>query len=190
MDGEPLPIVREQVREQYRKLHWRAVRRKLWSALTGRCHCLLNLHDVRPNGRQQARSYAGVREVSLAQIRGSEGRSSDFDADFRPLKTHNQERWVNMAVAYRQGVSLPPVQLVQVGDSYFVRDGHHRISVARTLGQQEIEAEVTVWRGAASPGEAAVTTAAPCAGLETPEPWCSDSGRLLSFPAAHTSPRP
>jgi len=43
------------------------------------------------------------------------------------------------------GTPLPPVELVQVGDVYFVRDGHHRISVARTVGQRDIEAEVTVW---------------------------------------------
>jgi hypothetical protein len=55
------------------------------------------------------------------------------------------ERWLRVAEAYRRGMSLPPVQLIKAGESYFVRDGHHRISVARALGQQEIDAEVVVW---------------------------------------------
>jgi hypothetical protein len=46
------------------------------------------------------------------------------------------------------GDPLPPVELIQVGSVYFVRDGHHRISVARAMGQQEIEAVVTVWQTA------------------------------------------
>lgn len=50
-----------------------------------------------------------------------------------------------MAVAQQQGRSLPPVELIQIGEVYFVRDGHHRISVAQTMGQEQIEATVTVW---------------------------------------------
>jgi hypothetical protein len=55
-------------------------------------------------------------------------------------------RWLRIAAARDQGKVLPPVVLVQVGDVYFVRDGHHRISVARALGQQDIEAQVTLWQ--------------------------------------------
>jgi hypothetical protein len=55
-------------------------------------------------------------------------------------------RWLRVAAARDQGKVLPPVVLVQVEDVYFVRDGHHRISVARALGQLDIEAEVTVWQ--------------------------------------------
>jgi hypothetical protein len=50
-----------------------------------------------------------------------------------------------IAAAWELGRELPPVELVQIGDFYFVRDGHHRISVARAMGQEHIEAEVTVW---------------------------------------------
>lgn len=45
----------------------------------------------------------------------------------------------------RCGVKLPPVALIQVGEVYFVEDGHHRISVAKLWGEHEIEAEVTIW---------------------------------------------
>jgi len=80
--------------------------------------------------------------VSIRQIKGSLGRSKDFDANFNPLHEHSRSRWINVAAAVRQRIPLPPVELVQVGNSFFVRDGHHRISVARTFGQEDIEARI------------------------------------------------
>ena len=87
--------------------------------------------------------------MALGQIRGSEGRCQDFDVAFHPLKQHAEERWVSVARAQLRGLGLPPIELIQVGEVYFVRDGHHRISVAAALGQQEIDAVVTVWQLAA-----------------------------------------
>jgi hypothetical protein len=80
--------------------------------------------------------------VPLDKIVGTEGRSDDFDAKFRPLKQHNRDRWINLAAARYMGVVLPAVELVQDGDEYYVRDGHHRISVAKVMGQLEIDARV------------------------------------------------
>ena len=91
------------------------------------------------------RNYVGVQSVPIDQIRGSEGRSADFDRDFCPLQDRTRGRWLGIARARQAGKSLPPVLLVQVGKVYYVRDGHHRISVARALGQRTIEAKVTVW---------------------------------------------
>jgi hypothetical protein len=88
--------------------------------------------------------YAGVETVQLDRIRGSQGRCNDFDSAFTPLKNYNKERWLSVATAYQAGVALPLVSLIQVGEDYFVQDGHHRVSVARAFGQQQIEAEVTV----------------------------------------------
>jgi hypothetical protein len=82
----------------------------------------------------------------MNQIRGSEGRSRYFDRDFNPLYDRARGRWLNIARARQQGKDLPLVVLVQVGDIYFVKDGHHRISVARALGQKAIDARVTVWQ--------------------------------------------
>jgi hypothetical protein len=82
-------------------------------------------------------------------------RSNDFDRDFHPLQDHCKDRWLRVARARDEDKVLPPVVLVQVGDVYFVRDGHHRISVARARGQLDIEAEVTVWQvGGPLPWEA------------------------------------
>lgn len=90
-------------------------------------------------------AYGGVTIIPLDQIRGSEGRVGDFDREFRPLKAHNAERWINIAIARMRGVPLPPVELVRVNDSYYVRDGHHRISVAKAFQQADIDAQVTTW---------------------------------------------
>jgi len=120
-------------------------RRWLWSLVTGRSRRLLSLAEVRA-GSTLTRHDAGVRTVPIERIRGSESRSADFDCDFNPLKSHSEKRWLRVARAWQEGKPLPPIKLIQVGDIYFVRDGHHRVSVARTLGVRSIEAEVTVWR--------------------------------------------
>lgn len=107
---------------------------------------LLNLDDVLHDRPVIAVYDGGLRYVPLPQIRGSEspGRCADFDAAFRPLRDHLKERWVRVARAWHRGVVLPPVTLIQFDGNYFVRDGHHRISVARAVGQESILAHVTV----------------------------------------------
>jgi hypothetical protein len=124
----------------------RARLRRVWSALTGRPHRLLDLAAVQAQCDVRQRYDAGIRTVPIRQIRGSEGRSRDFDADFRPLRVHTRQRWSGVAGALWRGLALPPVTLIQIGGIYFVRDGHHRISVARAFGQPDIEAEVTIWQ--------------------------------------------
>jgi hypothetical protein len=120
-----------------------------WAALTGRSRCLLALEEVSQachiSTVEQSQFAAQTRLVPITEIVGSQNRCGDFDRDFNPLHDHNRARWLRIAAARRRGTPLPPVDLIQVGDLYFVQDGHHRISVARALGQQEIGARVTVW---------------------------------------------
>jgi hypothetical protein len=130
----------------YSRARDRGRRGQVWPALTERWHHLLALDEISATCTVHACRYDGIRTVPISQIRGSDGRSHDFDCDFNPLQDHNKKRWLNVATARRQGKALPPVKLVQVGDVYFVLDGHHRISVARALGQQDIEAKVIVWQ--------------------------------------------
>jgi hypothetical protein len=118
----------------------------LWSALTGRSRCLLDLGEIKATCAVHGHRDAGIHTVPISQIRGSEGRCTDFDHDFNPLQEHNQRRWLHVAGVWEWGKALPPVELVQIGEFYFVRDGHHRISVARALGQRTIEARVVVWQ--------------------------------------------
>jgi hypothetical protein len=133
-------------RDLYERMWNRGQRGRIWSALIGRSRRLLALAEVDDTCTVRDRFYAGVRAVPIDQIRGSEGRSNDFDRDFYPLQTHTKQRWLSVARARQQGKALPPVQLVRVGEVYFCMDGHHRISVARTFGQRYIEARVTVWQ--------------------------------------------
>jgi hypothetical protein len=117
-------------------------KRKIISLITHRPSRLLGLDSYKLNLNQS--SYAGQKDVALDDIRGTEGRQNDFDDRFNPLSDRMRQRWQNVAKAFYEGVSLPPVELIQVGGIYFVRDGHHRISVARALGQTTICARVTV----------------------------------------------
>ena len=112
--------------------------------LTRRSFRILDLKKICATQIRNKR-YEGLRTVRISHIRGSENRSDDFDIHFNPIHARDKERWVNVAIAMLDDVGLPPVELIQVCDSYFVRDGHHRISVARSLGQEEIEAIVTNW---------------------------------------------
>jgi hypothetical protein len=85
----------------------------------------------------------GERVVPLEQIVGTVDRGRDFDRRFRPTSGRVRSRWEHIAAAVRRGEALPPVDLVQIGEIYFVEDGHHRVSVARALGLKEIDAYVT-----------------------------------------------
>jgi hypothetical protein len=114
------------------------------SSLLGHARRLLNLAAI-PSGQVRGRHYGGIKCVNLDQICGSMNRTGDFDHHFHPLDDRLRDRWVGVAMARSQDIPLPPVSLVQVGCCYFVVDGHHRISVARALGEAFIEAEVTVW---------------------------------------------
>lgn len=85
----------------------------------------------------------GQQVVSLDSIVGTVDRGRDFDRGFRPTSGRLRGRWEHIAAAMRRGEALPPVELVRIGEIHFVRDGHHRTSVARALGWNEIDADVT-----------------------------------------------
>jgi hypothetical protein len=86
---------------------------------------------------------AGQHVVPLDAIVGTVDRGRDFDRRFRPTTGRVRSRWEHIAAAMRRGEAMPPVDLVRVGQIYFVRDGHHRISVARALGHNDIDARIT-----------------------------------------------
>ncbi len=116
---------------------------KFISTLFHRSYRLLDLNSFPVQKRYG--HFAGRQEVPLDSIRGTEGRLNDFDDCFHPLDERTRQRWMSIAHAHEQGFDLPPADLIQVGDVYFVRDGHHRISVARAFGRISITANVIVW---------------------------------------------
>ena len=104
-------------------------------------------------GRVQERDL-GLQVVPLDQIVGTVDRPGGFDRHFRPTTPQVRARWESIAEAMRRGRAMPPVDLYKVGDAYFVRDGHHRVSVSRALGLDTIDAHVieVVTRVGAEPG--------------------------------------
>ena len=107
---------------------------------------LLSFEEVKDKLQVDCQSYVGTMPVEVDKIAGSVGRYRDFDRAFLPLQTHTADRWKEIARAHREGRILPPVKLYKVGDVYFVRDGHHRVSVARKEGAQYTDAEVIACR--------------------------------------------
>jgi hypothetical protein len=104
---------------------------------------LVDLNDVLNRNQMVGSHYLGIRSISIDRIKGSEGRSRDFDSSFNPIHERTRSRWLSVAKARLAGLVLQPIQITQVGEIYFVRDGHHRISVARALGEKYIDAEIT-----------------------------------------------
>jgi len=92
---------------------------------------------------RRGESYQGTKVIPLDAIVGSVDKMRDFDRRFRPTSTRSRQRWERLARASRVGEEIPPIEVYQIGDYYFVSDGHHRVSVARSLGLSVIEARVT-----------------------------------------------
>jgi hypothetical protein len=86
---------------------------------------------------------AGTAVVALDDIVGTVDRGRDFDRRFRPMSGRVRSRWEHIAAAMRRGEAMTPVDLLRIGEIYFVRDGHHRVSVARALGRTDIDSSVT-----------------------------------------------
>jgi hypothetical protein len=85
----------------------------------------------------------GLQVVALDSIVGTVDRGRDFDRRFRPTSGRLRSRWEQIATIARRGDPLPPIDLLRIGEIHFVRDGHHRVSVARALGREDIDAYVT-----------------------------------------------
>jgi hypothetical protein len=112
------------------------------SMLRGDTRPLLSFDEVRRAARLEGQSYRGLKDVPIADIRGSVGRPNDFDASFLPVKPQMRKRWEQLDAAMRRGEAVPPIEVYHLGDVYFVKDGHHRVSVARHLGWTTIPAKV------------------------------------------------
>jgi hypothetical protein len=104
---------------------------------------LLCFDDLRKDSGAIGRTHRGMRTVPVTQIKGSVGRCSEFDRDSMPAGAGVEERWKRVDRAHHRGEELPPVSLYKVGGSYFVLDGHHRVSVARFHAVEWIDAHVT-----------------------------------------------
>jgi hypothetical protein len=85
----------------------------------------------------------GQQTIDLDSIVGTVDRQREFDRRFRPTSTRVRARWERIATAQRRGEPMPPIDVYRIGELHFVKDGHHRVSVARALGYKDINAYVT-----------------------------------------------
>jgi hypothetical protein len=120
-----------------------ATRARRRAALLGRLRRAvggLPVYDELAGTRPRSR---GVREIPLDAIAGTTepNRAAEFDEQFRPTAV-TRFRWQRVWMAFHKGVTLPPISVVQVGPVYAIRDGHHRVSVAKALGALSIDAIV------------------------------------------------
>jgi len=129
--------------EKYRRSRNSAQMEDLLSLVTSTKTDLVSYDDVakRLNARQQVQ--AGIQVVPLDQIVGSVGRYRDFTRTFLPRAGANAERWARLDAAMNSLEGFPPIELFKIGEVYFVRDGNHRVSVARANDLTHIEAYVT-----------------------------------------------
>jgi hypothetical protein len=132
-----------EAREDFNKARFRETIQRVVSLLWAHDQQLLSLGEVRQALKPGGETYRGMQTVDISKIVGSEGRYQDFSKSFLPRKEHLRNRWTRIDKAHLQSVILPPVRLYEIGGLYFVRDGNHRVSVARMQGVMAIDAEVT-----------------------------------------------
>jgi hypothetical protein len=130
------------VKADFERARFKAFFNRVFSVLSGQPTQLLSYDDVKEKLHIGGPIYRGVRTIRVDQIVGSLNRYHEFDRAFLPTQDKTSNRWQKVDRAFYQEINLPPVVLYQVGQVYFVVDGHHRVSVAREQGQEFIEAEV------------------------------------------------
>ena len=120
-----------------------AALQEIIARLQGKCVELLSYDEVSRQLKTAGRAARGLRDIPLDHIVGSVGRTTDFTRSFLPRMDSDDQRWANVRAAVEGHSGLPPIEVYQIGEAYFVLDGHHRVSVARQMGLTHLEAVVT-----------------------------------------------
>lgn len=121
----------------------RAFWQDMLSLLRGKSAELLSFEDIRRRLRLREESYRGLQDIPVDQIVGSVGRYNDFSSTFLPKSNDMRDRWSRVYATMNSLQGVPPIEVYKVGSVYFVRDGNHRVSVARQIGSKTIQAYVT-----------------------------------------------
>lgn len=127
---------------EFKQARRQARRQQLAALWEGRDLTLLPFETIRAQLKQRNPMYRGVQVIPIGKILGSVGRYREFNRRFQPLNDSLQHRWVNIRSLAASSAGWPPIEVYKVGDVYFVKDGNHRASVARSMGNEEIEAHV------------------------------------------------
>ena len=141
----PYMDLNEQVDSDFTRARRRAFLRRVVARLRNgpASNKLLSFDEVSRALLANNRNHLGTKVVEVEKIVGTVGRRRDFDSSFLPTRASAEERWKRIDRAFHRAEDLPPVELYKIGDTYFVLDGNHRVSVARHHGIQMIEATVT-----------------------------------------------
>lgn len=146
----------QRAREDFDSARFKAFRRAVLGALRPRARALPGVDAVMDAAGVEGQAFAGVHEIPLAKIVGSAAGTAkgvDFDRAFLPVNRRLRDRWTRIYTAMVEGGELPPIDVYKLDDTYYVIDGHHRVSVARSLGRDSVNARVVEVRTRAPIGE-------------------------------------
>ena len=137
-----MSMISSQTDEDFNKAHNKALFNEIQHFLNPDEATLISFSDIKKMLKPKNEVYKGMMVVPINQIVGSEGRYHDFDNRFFPKSMHLKSRWEHIDMAHIKDINLPPISLYELGGLYFVRDGNHRVSVARAKGIEFIDADV------------------------------------------------
>ena len=135
-------LVDKTAEEDFNKARNKALFNEIQHFLSPEEASLISLNDVKQLLRPTNETYVGMKVVPIEKIVGSEGRYNDFDNHFFPKSSHLRNRWQHVDEAAIKDIILPPIKVYEISGLYFVRDGNHRVSVAKSRGTEFIDAEV------------------------------------------------
>lgn len=135
-------VLAETSRDDFEKARKLGRFQTVLSALQWKRPELLSLYEVTKLIKPKKQTYLGMKTIEVKKIIGSEGRYHDFTLAFYPKKDMLRGRWESIDKAHYEFINLPPISVYKLGDNYFVRDGNHRVSVAKAQGVEFIDAEV------------------------------------------------
>ena len=137
-----MTLVDKTAEEDFNKARNKALFNEIQHFLSPEEASLISLNDVKQLLRPTNETYVGMKVVPIEKIVGSEGRYNDFDNHFFPKSSHLRNRWQHVDEAAIKDIILPPIKVYEISGLYFVRDGNHRVSVAKSRGTEFIDAEV------------------------------------------------
>lgn len=126
----------------------RAKRAAAWQSalgiITGKKYDLVDYNDVRSRLSNTCNLPIVQKDIPIKSIVGTVSRNTDFTRTFLPKMAHDKERWIKVKVANESQEGVPPIEVYQIGEVYFVLDGHHRVSVMKSIGAEFITANVRI----------------------------------------------
>lgn len=135
-------FVTQQAEQDFSKAHNKALINEIAHFLSPKEASLISFNDIKYFLKPRNELYLGMKTIPVNKIVGSEGRYKDFDNEFFPKSQFMKNRWMHVDEANIQSITLPPIKVYELAGLYFVRDGNHRVSVAKLRGIEFIDAEV------------------------------------------------